>query len=202
MDTKPSAGKGLLVPVGALGVIAAVTALVWLRSVDLSDPPAEVAEAPELSPPGAPVAKAPTKSPLPAEVAAVSAVAAFAQREIPGESPNARASTAEGMRLIAAAIAARGDSVLWRDRAVRLGESADQVAGAADSTAAAAIARDALLQAAEWIVDLPARSKDGSRDTVVPAAKAIQGKEPLRNQARELEEYFDAAARALGGASI
>lgn len=177
-----------------LTVMVVVTGLVWLRSLDTGGLPIPVqanAEAPQAPAPSAPMA----------EVAAVTAVAAFAQRELPEASPAARASAASGLRLVAAAMAARGDSALWSDRALRLGEAADRVEHAADSTQAAGEAREALVQSAEWISRLPGPDSEW-REKLVAAADSIRGDAPLTAQSDQLEHYFDTAARALGGASI
>jgi len=189
--------------VAAIGVIAGMMTLAWWESRDLDalSPVAAAPEPPAASTPFQPPAKSAQAPAVPTELPAVAAVAAFAAKELP-HSPAARASTAEGMRLLATAIAARGDSVLWRDRAKRLGEAAGKVEGEADPKQAAHLAHDALLQAAEWIVDLPPYTQAASREPVVTAANGIREDEPLRDQAEEREAFFDAAAKALGAASI
>ena len=192
-------GAGRWPATAAIAFIAVISGSIWWES--------RRDAAPEFVPAAPmPVAKAPMKPakaaaprPMPAQVAAL---AQFAQKELPEDSPAARAAAADGMRLVAAAIAARGDSVLWRDRAKRLEEAAESVRQAPDSEQAAGIARDALVQAASWIAGLsPVRPAAGSPDAVIAAAESFKADQPLRAQAAALEEFFDAAARALGGAS-
>jgi hypothetical protein len=128
----------------------------------------------------------------------VRAFVAFAKQEFPGESPTARAATGDGMRLLAAAIAARGDSPLWRDRAKRLEEAAGLVGNASDSTLAAKAAHEGLGQAAIWVAGLPRVTSESQ--ALDAAAHSIAPGQPLREQADKVEAFFEAAARALAGA--
>lgn len=174
--------------------VALVMAIRWESRTDTA--PAAAPTSAAVPAPAKPEPK-PVAAPVPSQVVAL---AEFAERELPGESPDARAAAAEGMRLLADAIATRGDSLLWRDRAKRLREAADQVGNAPSSEAAADIAHGALVQAAEWIAGMHHSETDaGSSDAALAAAKAIEGEKPLREQADRLELFFDAAARALGG---
>lgn len=163
--------------------------------------------------PPAPIAQAPVEAgttgeaersgehqpePVPTQVVAFSS---FAGEGPPSDSPATRAYTARGMRLLAEAIAVRGDSILWRDRAKRLVEAADEVEGAPEPAQAAAVAHEALGLAAEWVADLRAGAPAaGSPDPLAAAAQSIARDELLRDQADRIERFFEAAASALGGA--
>jgi hypothetical protein len=174
----------------ALAFIGLVVGHLWWESRDSwaqRDTPAAVPAA--TRPAAKPVAKA-----VPA---AVVAFAAFAKEDLPVGWPATREKTASGLKLLAGAISARGDSGLWRDRALRLEEAAAGIEKAADAEEAASLAQGALVQAADWVEDLRASGASSSQP-VMAAAAAIDAREPLREQAGELERFFDAAAQALG----
>lgn len=182
--------------VAGIGFTAAMVTAIWWDS----RPDAAPRVAPSSA--AAPAPAKPEARPAPPVPSQVVALAEFAERELPGESPEARAAAAEGMRLLADAIATRGDSLLWRDRAKRLREAADKVANAPSSEAAADIAHGTLVQAAEWIAGMHySGTYAESSEAALAAANAIEGEKPLREQADRLELFFDAAARALGGTS-
>jgi len=179
-------------PLAAVVFMALVVVSLWRESSEVESPalpgPAAVAK----SAPAA-VKASPVKVPE-----TVAAFTAFAQADLPAGWPETRAQTARGLRLLADAMATRGDSTLWRDRAVRLVDLAAAVEQAPDALQAADAAHGALVQAADWIEDLgPAPIAAGPGNPLVAAAKAVDADHPLREQSKELDRFFDAAARAL-----
>lgn len=169
-------------PFPALAAVAIIAVLVgpmwWDSRVDDIEPqpePGAVAEAP-----AAPVADARPEPMLPE----VRAFATFVREDRAGETP-LHGHTAEGLRRLADAIAARGGSLLWRDRASRLREAADRLETQAQPPDLADIARDAFLMAADWL------------DGLEPAASALDAGELLSEQEEQVERFFDAAAGTL-----
>jgi hypothetical protein len=194
----PDAGYGAGPIVAGIAFIASMTSAIWWESRSTSYGPA--IGPPRVASKPAPARPAPVvPAPVPAQVVAL---ARFAEKDLPEQSPDARGAAAEGMRVLAEAIAARGDSILWRDRAKRLTEAAAKVEGAGSAEQAADAAHEALLQAAEWIGGLRLPDGAGSPDAALAAAKSIEGGRPLGEQSARVEQFFDAAASALGGTSI
>jgi len=191
-EDKAPAGSMRYPGAAAIAFITLIVGSIWLQSREGLPEPVAVVTA-EVSRPKIAKAKPPALSDQ------VLAFAAFAKEDLPTQSPGARASTASGMRLLAQAIAARGNSVLWRDRAKRLEEAAMKVEQAADSTAAAQLAHDTLVQVADWIAGLP--RVVGGHEAMRSAARSIAPGEPLRDQTGKVEEFFGAVARALAGAN-
>lgn len=180
----------------AIGFIAAMTAAIWLQS--RTEPVAPRASIP--------VAAAPQPHPEPAARPmrpAVVAFLAFAEAEAPEELPLDHAYTSEGLRRLSAAIAARGDSLLWRDRAKRLEAAATRLEKDPSSLDHADAAREAFTLAAEWIAELPRASgavsapAGGAQDRLAAAAEAIDPEVPLREQKGQVERFFDLAAATL-----
>jgi hypothetical protein len=172
----------------ALALVSLVVGSIWWQTRETRDEPAALATTARPAKVAARKAPAPLTEPARAFVA-------FAGEDLAAQAPTARAATARGMRLLAAAIAARGDSVLWKDRAVRLEEAAARVEGAADSTAAAGEAHPALIQTAAWLAGLPRVSS--GQEALNASAEAIVPTQPLAEQVEEIEAFFEAAASAL-----
>lgn len=189
---RPEPGSMRYPAVAAVGFMAVIVGSIWWQTRETGDaePMAAVAST-------APAQAATPRTPrAPSDQAR--AFSAFAKQDVPAKPGLARSATADGMRLLAGAIAARGDSPLWRDRAVRLEEAATRVANAADSTAAAHAAREGLVLAGSWVADLPRVT--GGRQALSAAAESIVPGEPLSDQTERVEAFFAAAAGALEGA--
>jgi hypothetical protein len=180
-------------PLAATALIALVVGALWWEARDAWSEPRAL-DAPAAA--ATAQARKAAAAPVPAQV---TALVSFAQESLPVGWPDTRAKTASGLKILAGAIAARGDSTLWRDRALRLEEAAAAIEKAPDAEEAASRAQGALVQAADWVEDLrPA--PDTALHPAMSAAEAIDAREPLRDQAKELEDFFDAVAQALGGA--
>lgn len=176
---------GIAPAMTAIGVIAAVAGSLWWKARE--EPPAlpAVVAAPaveKVAVPRPPVPPAPSK--------AVMAFFGFAEAQAPSGPPMDHASA--GLQQLAAALAARGDSLLWRDRALRLEEAATRLEREPDGLGQAGIAREAFVQAAEWIAQL-----EGDAGAALDAARGIDAGIPLDDQAEEVTRFFHGAAESL-----
>jgi hypothetical protein len=165
--------------VAAFAVIAAVAVSLWIKTSDDATPAPVVAAVPA-EPAAAPAPRQPVS-------AAALAFVEFARAEAPQELPLDHGYTAEGLRRLAAAVAVAGDSALWRDRAKRLEGAAAEIEKDAESLQHADVAREAFLDAADWLEAPEART----------AAEAVRAAEPLRSQKAEVNAFFDAVAARL-----
>lgn len=177
---------GIAPAMTAVGVIAAVAGSLWWKTRE--EPPGlpAVVAAPAMESvavPPPPVPPAPSK--------AVMAFVGFAEARATSGPPMDVAS--EGLQQLAAALAARGDSLLWRDRALRLEEAASRLEREPDALGQAGIARDAFVQAAEWIAQL-----EGDAGAARDAARGIDAEIPLADQAEQVTRFFHGAAQSLG----
>jgi hypothetical protein len=179
-DTKKALDGKRLSVAAALAVIAVVAGSLWVKTRDASEPAAP-AEAVSVAP-----APKPTASPPPLSSAA-SAFVAFTQAAPPDELPLDHGYTAEGLRRLAAAVAVAGESALWRDRAKRLEAAAAQIEKDSASLQHADVAREAFLDAADWLDAEHARA----------AASALSAGEPLRSQGEQVNRFFRAAAASM-----
>lgn len=179
-------GVGLAPAMTALAVVAAVVGSLWW---DTREEPAAVAR--EVAAPPAVAAKA--KAPAPRQ--AVVAFAGFANAEPPPQLPLDHGYTAHGLRLLAAALAEQGGNSLWRDRALRLEEAAAELERDASFTAHADRAREAFIEAGEWIDDL----RGSPAPVMADAARKVDANLALRSQRLEVNSFFRAAADALRG---
>jgi hypothetical protein len=117
----------------------------------------------------------------------VAAFLAFAEGPSPEVLPLDHEYTAEGLRRLAAALAASGKMARTPELAGSLSQAADDLARDPRSLRHAAIARQAFIAAAQAL---------GS-SRVQRAAEALSVDEPLRAQKRRVERFFDEAAAAL-----
>ena len=191
------ASAGPYPAITAIAFIVAVGASLWWTSRPGPPAPVPIVESP---PPEPAVASAPAQLPD-----AVAAYLAFAEGPPPAQLPLDHSFTAEGIRRLAAAIEAEGNTMLWRDRAARLRTAAGELGGNPDSLRHADVARAAFTLAAEWLVELRSRddSRPHSRDIgqgLRSAAAAIQPDKPLRTQQQAVDGFFDTAAAAMAPA--
>jgi hypothetical protein len=174
---------GVAPALAAIAVIAALAGSLWWRTRE--EP--QAAAMPALQPVLAQAEAAPRPPPP-----AVLTFAGFADGEAPAELPLDHGYTSEGLRQLAAALAALGGNSLWQDRARRLEEAAALLERDADSLEHADIARTAFMEAAGWIDDLR-----GGAEAALDAARAIDVEAPLGSQAEAVSRFFRDAAAAL-----
>lgn len=194
MPTADSASIHPYPAITAIAFIIAVAASLWLGARQEPPAPASIVESSQPAP-----ANPSVPTPLPG---AVTAYLAFAEEPSPAELPLDHGYTAEGIQKLAAAIAVKGDTRLWRDRQRRLRAAAEELGSNPNSLRHADIARDAFALAAEWLIDLQSRYASGSHLEAIArelrsAAEAIQRDQPLRTQKQAVDSFFDKAAAAM-----
>jgi hypothetical protein len=167
--------------VAAIAVIAAVAGSLWFQTRE-DRAPEPMAQAAVAAAEPVEVAAAP-----PPTSAAERAFLEFSRAEPPPELTLDHAYTAEGLRRLAAAVAVAGESALWRDRARRLEAAAAELGEDEASLEHADVAREAFIDAADWLGVPEART----------AAEAISPDDPLREQKDRVIGYFHAVAQSL-----
>lgn len=171
---------GIAPALTAVAVIAAISGSLWWKTRE--EPQASAVILPS------PVAEeaAPATPPPPRAVVAFLGFA-DAQATLPADDH-----ASEGLQQLAAALAARGGNLLWRDRALRLEEAAARLERDPDPLAQADIARDAFVQAAQWVAQL-----ESDAGAALEAARGIDTTVPLAVQAEGVSRFFEDAAAAL-----